>query len=137
LSGNPSRLVQPPIKILSFHQDLHFWSITSIYLDLCDHVCLNRKWIIDEEVLSWIISLCDVEQSYIFINSWKKFKQQRSTQTFHIFLKSSPSLSSRYLSSQISIKVLTQNFLKRKFSRGYQGQNLFFLEKFHYLWAIP
>jgi hypothetical protein len=50
-------------------QIFFFWFISSIYLDLCDHVkilrCLNEKWIIDKEVLSWTISLWDLEQSHI------------------------------------------------------------------------
>jgi hypothetical protein len=68
LSGNPSGLVRSPIKNLNLNQNLHFLFISSIYLDLCDHVnilrCLKRKWIIDKKGLSWIISLCNLEQSY-------------------------------------------------------------------------
>jgi hypothetical protein len=64
-----SGLVRPPIKILSFFQYLHFCIISSVYLDLCDHVkilrCINRKWIVDKEGSSWIISLYDLEQTYI------------------------------------------------------------------------
>jgi hypothetical protein len=26
---------------------------------------MNKEWIVDEEDLSWTISLCDLEQSYI------------------------------------------------------------------------
>jgi hypothetical protein len=64
-----SRLVRPPSKNSILNQNLHFWFISSIYLDLCDHVkilhCINRKWIFDKEGSSWIISLWDLEQSYI------------------------------------------------------------------------
>jgi hypothetical protein len=56
-------------KNLILDQKFYFWIVPSIYLDLCDHVkilqCLNRKWFIDEEELSWIISLCDLEQKHI------------------------------------------------------------------------
>jgi hypothetical protein len=53
LSGRPPRLVWPPIKFLSFYQNLHIWFISYIPLDLCDHVkimwCLNRRKISDRE----------------------------------------------------------------------------------------
>jgi hypothetical protein len=61
-------LVRSPIKNLNLNQNLHFWFISSIYPNLWDHVnslrCLKRKCIIDKKDLSWIISLCDLEQSY-------------------------------------------------------------------------
>jgi hypothetical protein len=56
-------------KISFLDQNLPFWFISSIYLDLCDHVkilpCISKEWSIDEEDLSWTISLCDLEQKYI------------------------------------------------------------------------
>jgi hypothetical protein len=33
--------------------------------------CISKEWIVDEEDLSWIISLCDLEQKSIFTKSWK------------------------------------------------------------------
>jgi hypothetical protein len=129
LSGNPPEHVRLLSKNLFLNQNLHFWFISSIYLDLCDHVkilrCLNRKWIIDKEDLSWTISLCDLEQSYTFLGG----KQQRFYQANrdHIFLRSFPSLSSRSLSSQIPVNVLAQNFLMKRL--------LMFLKvKIHLFW---
>jgi hypothetical protein len=59
LSGNPSRLVQYPIKNLNLGSKSSFLFISSIFIDLCDHVkilrCLNRKWIVDKEDLPWIV----------------------------------------------------------------------------------
>jgi hypothetical protein len=54
-----------PLDVILVFSKIYFWFISSIYLDLCDHMkilwCINRKWIIDEEGLSWSISLCDLE----------------------------------------------------------------------------
>jgi hypothetical protein len=36
---------------------------------------MNEEWIVDEEVLSWIISLCDLEQSYILSILGRSSKQ--------------------------------------------------------------
>jgi hypothetical protein len=51
-----------------------------------------------------------------FINSWKKFKQQRSAQAIqgHIFSRSFPDLSSRFLSSQIPIQGVGPSFLEER-----------------------
>jgi hypothetical protein len=51
-----------PMWIMSISfLNLHFWFISSIYLDLNDHVkilwCLTNKWIMDEEELLWTLSL--------------------------------------------------------------------------------
>jgi hypothetical protein len=62
LSSNLPGHVRPlSKKYLKLYQNLLFGFISSIYLDLCDHVkilqCLNEKWIINKEVMSWTISL--------------------------------------------------------------------------------
>jgi hypothetical protein len=57
-------------KISNLNQNLHFWFIFSIYLDICDHVkilrCMNMEWIVDKEDLSWTISLCVILSKVIF-----------------------------------------------------------------------
>jgi hypothetical protein len=66
-------------KFSFLDENLLLWFISPIYHDLCDHVkllsCLNRKWIMAKEDLSWIIYLRDSELS--FDNCWKKVKQPR------------------------------------------------------------
>jgi hypothetical protein len=90
--------------------------------------CLNWKWFINKEELSWTISLWELEQSHIFFNSWKKFKHQRSDQANqgHILLRLSSVLFSRSLSSQNSIQSVGPRLLEEKNSHGYPSQNSFF-----------
>jgi hypothetical protein len=133
LFGNPSRLVWPPIKILSFHQDLYFWFIASIYFDLCDHVkilwCLNRKWIIDREGLSWNISLCDLEQSYILSFLGRSSSNKDLLNQSKITYFKDPLMLSPQDLYPLS-KVLVQNFLKKRFLIFFQCRSSFFRESF-------
>jgi hypothetical protein len=123
-------------KISIWIKIFFFWFIPSIYLDLRDLMkilqSLNRKWFINKKELPWIISLCDLEQKSIFINSWKEFKHQRSQQAIqdHIFLRSSPALSPRYLSSQIPIGRCCPKCLGVKISLSLQRSMFLSLEKF-------
>jgi hypothetical protein len=135
LSGNLPRHVRPLSKNLKLDQNLPFWFIPFIYLDLCDHVkilqCLNRNSLSIRKRYQGTISLWDLEQSHIFINSWNKFKHQRSDQANqdHILLRLSSVLFSRSLSSQNYIQSVGPRLLEEKNSHGYPSQNSFF-EKF-------
>jgi hypothetical protein len=73
---------------------------------------------------------------YQFLEEVQATKIRSSNTRSHLPISSSD-LSSRFLSSQIPIKVLAQNFLKRNLSRGYQGQNPFSKKNLILLWAIP
>jgi hypothetical protein len=52
------------------------------------------------------------------------------------FLRSSPALSSRSLSSKICIQGAGPRLLEEKNSHGYPSQNSFFLRNSHPLWAM-
>jgi hypothetical protein len=68
LSGNLPGHVRSLRKNLKLDKNLPFWFISSTHLDLCHHVkilrCLKGEGGMVDDVLSWIISLCDLEPSY-------------------------------------------------------------------------
>jgi hypothetical protein len=105
----------PSAKILSLDQNLLFWLIYSIYLDLCDHVkilsCLNSKWIIIEDVLSWIIYL-DLSHCQL-LEEGQALRHHQVNQDY-VFLRSAPALSSSTYPPKSLFKVLVQDFLKKE-----------------------
>jgi hypothetical protein len=76
---------------------------------------MNKEWIVDEEDLSWTISLCDLEQSYILSilgrssSNKDPLKQSKITST-----QDPPWFSPQDLHPLKSLsKVLVQDFLKK------------------------
>jgi hypothetical protein len=117
------RLVRPPIKNLIFYQNLLVWSISSISLDLCDHV---KPFIIDKR--RWIVDYESFIMGYHSMWSWAKF----SLNQFSDLSQANQFLDSPLLFPQDLIPL--QNLSsprpniswRMKNSHGYLSQNSFF-----------
>jgi hypothetical protein len=77
---------------------------------------MNKEWVIDEEDLSWTISLCDLEESYILSilgrSSSNKDPLKQSKVTYS---QDPPRISPQDLHPlKFLSKVLVQDFLKKR-----------------------
>jgi hypothetical protein len=128
-------------KNLKLDQNLPLWFISCTHLDLCD--CVKILWYLKgeggmvEEVLSWIVSLCDLEPSYC-----KLLEKGQATKSFWSELRSChskllPDSLFKFLSSHIPIwRHYPKNVLKKRFLIVIQVKILFW-EILILLWAIP
>jgi hypothetical protein len=116
-------------KNLKLNQNLPFLFISSIHLDLCDHVkilrCLKGEGVWLKKFLSWIISLCDLEPSYCQL--LKKVKQPSHSEVNqdHVILSFSLALSSSSYTLISLFEGLASKCLREKNSHGYSSQNSF------------